>query len=381
MRLRGFVWLSCAIAVGYGADVLVMEEIVAKVNGDIVTRSELERSRAQLKEELERRGAKGADLTRAVQEREKDILRDRIDQLLVIQKGKELNLSVDAEVSKQIAEAQKATGVADPDKFAAIVKEQTGMALEDYKQEMKNTFLFQRVIRQEVGGKINIPRAELRKYYDEHNKEFMREDRIFLRELFISTEGKDPAGLAAAEKKAKDLIARARKGERFAELARDNSDNPATAANGGLLEPAKREDLRKEIADAVWNQPRGTITEPISLGNGFLILRVEEQHKAGLAAFEEVENEITEKLYMKVFDPKIREYLTQLRSEAFLEIKPGYEDSSPASGKNTTWSDPLQLRPETVTKEEVALEPPRRRRLLWMVPMPGTQTESVSRSK
>jgi hypothetical protein len=246
---------------------------------------------------------------------------------------------------------------------------------------MRNTLLFQRVIRQEVGGRVNIPRADLRKYYDEHQKEFMREDRIFLREIFISTEGKDEPGSAAAEKKAKDLVARSRKGERFGDLARDNSDNPATAPNMGELPPYKRDDLRKEIMDLVWDQPRGTVTEPIKLPNGFLILRVEEQHKAGLASFEEVENEITEKLYMDVFQPKIREYLTQLRQESFLEIKPGYADTAAAPGKDTSWSDPLQLRPETVTKEEVAQQAPRRKRLLWMVPMPGTQTESISSSK
>jgi parvulin-like peptidyl-prolyl isomerase len=380
MRLGVFA-VVCFAAAAPAADVTVLEEIVAKVNGDIVTRTELQRTSAQVREELERRGAKGEALTQALQERQKDALRDRIDQLLVIQKGRELNISVDAEVTKQVAKVQSDVKIADPDKFSAFVKEQVGMTLEDWKQEMRNTLLFQRVIRQEVGVRVNIPRADLRKYYDEHQKEFMREDRIFLREIFISTEGKDEPGSAAAEKKAKDLVARSRKGERFGDLARDNSDNPATAPNMGELPPYKRDDLRKEIMDLVWDQPRGTVTEPIKLPNGFLILRVEEQHKAGLASFEEVENEITEKLYMDVFQPKIREYLTQLRQESFLEIKPGYADTAAAPGKDTSWSDPLQLRPETVTKEEVAQQAPRRKRLLWMVPMPGTQTESISSSK
>jgi parvulin-like peptidyl-prolyl isomerase len=233
------------------------------------------------------------------------------------------------------------------------------------------------VIRQEVGGRINIPKAELRKYYDEHQKEFVREDRVFLREILVSTEGRDEA---AAEKKAKELVERARKGERFFELARDNSD-ASTAPEGGALNPAKREDLSELIRDQVWNKERGTITDPIKLPTGYLILRVEDQHKAGIASFEEVENEIMEKLYMPRFEPQIRVYLTDLRKEAFLELKPGYVDTASATGKDTTWSDPLQLRPETVTKEEVANLPPRRKRLLWMVPVPGTQTEAISSSK
>ena len=79
------------------------------------------------------------------------------------------------------------------------------------------------------------------------------------------------------------------------------------------------------------------------------------------------------------FQPQVREYLTKLRHEAFLEIKPGYVDTGAAPGKNTAWTDPAQLKPETVTKEEVAAQT-RRRRLLWMVPIPGTQT-SPKRSR
>jgi parvulin-like peptidyl-prolyl isomerase len=379
MRLGAFVYLCAAIAAP-AADVVVLEEIIAKVNGDIITRTELERARDELREELERRGAKGDALENAFRERDKDILRDRIDRLLGIQKGKELNINVDAEVSKQIARIQEQFKIGDPDKLAAFVKEQTGMPIEDFRQEMRNNALFESVIRQEVGSGINIPRAELRKYYDEHKDEFQREDRIFLSEILISTEGKDAAGIAAAEKKARDLAARARKGERFGELARDNSD-ANTAPQMGELPPFKLEDLREEYRPLVWNQPRGTVTDPIKAANGFLILRVEQQHKAGLAEFDEVENEIMEKLYMPRFQPRVREYLTRLRQEAFLEIKPGYADTAAAPGKDTSWSDPLQLRPETVTKEEIAAREPRRKRLLWMVPVPGTQTEAISTSK
>ena len=112
--------------------------------------------------------------------------------------------------------------------------QQTGVPFEDWKSEMKNSMLTQRVIRQEVGGKMNIKREEMQKYYDEHKTEFVREERVFLREILVSTEGKDAAGIAAAEKKAKDLYARARKGERFPEMARDNSD-AVTAKNFGEL--------------------------------------------------------------------------------------------------------------------------------------------------
>jgi len=377
MRTVVSALLVCAASLG-AADVKVLEEIIAKINGDIITRTEIERSRQQMLADVSRAGAKAPEVEQMMKEREKDILRDRIDQLLLIQKGKELSINVDGEISKNLADIQRQLGIADPEKFQAAVKQQTGMSYEDYKNEMRNSMLTQRVIRQEVGGRINIPRAELQKYYEEHKAEFVREDRVFLSEILISS-GKDGAGAAAAEKKAKDMVARAKKGERFGELARDNSDADS-AKNFGELGGYKREDLKKEIADLVFAQNRGFITDPpIKSDTGFLILRVDERHRPGQAAFEEVENIITEKLYMPRFQPKIREYLTQLRQDAFLEIKEGWEDTAAAPGKATRWSDPAQLRPETVTRGEVSAQP-RRKRLLG-VPLPGTRTSSSTSEK
>lgn len=351
---------------------VVVDEIIAKVNGDIITRSEVDRDRKTLETELRARGATGSQLDQQVNERGKDILRERIDGLLLVQKGKELGISVDGEVSKQLADMQVQSKLSDPEKFQALIREQTGMPFEDYKSEMRNYFLRQRVIREMVGRDITIPRAEQQKYYEEHKGDFVREEQIFLREILLSTEGKSEAQLAAIEKKAKDLSARARKGERFSELAKANSDS-VTKDEFGMLPPFKEGELDKNIRGVVWDQPRGFVSDPIKLANGFLILRVEEHHKAGQASFEEVENEIMEKLYMKEFQPGVRKMLTALRTDAFLELKPGYVDTGAADGKDTSWTDPAQLKPETVTKEEVAGRT-RRRRLFWAIPVPGTNT-------
>lgn len=378
MKSFGTLLFVCLGSAAFAADVTnlnVVEEIIAKVNGEIITRSEIEHSRHQLASELaKQQKLAGPALDAALKEREKDFLRDRIDQLLLVQKGKELNINVDQELSKYLADIQLQQKEPDPEKFQQFVKEQTGMPFEDFKSETRNSMLTQRVIRQEVGSRVSIPKAELQKYYDEHKGEFLREERVFLREIFVSTEGKDAAGQAAAEKKAKDLVARSRKGEKFPELARDNSD-AVTSRNFGELGGFKKGELDPELERIVFAQERNYTTDPIKRSNGWLILKVEEHHKAGQASFEEVENEITEKLYMPRFQPKIREYLTQLRQEAFLEIKEGYVDSGAAAGKDTAWSDPAELKPETVTKEEVANRI-RRKRALWMVPVPGTKISS-----
>ena len=363
----------------YAADVKVMEQIVAKINGEIITRTEIDRMTKALYDAAKEQKVPPADIEKMVQERSKDLLREKIDQMLLVQKGKELNINVDPDVTKQIARIQQGTKIADQEKFQQFVKEQTGMSFEDYKAETKNQFLTRRVIGQEVSSKVSVSRAEAQKYYDENKAEFQREERVFLREIFLGTDGKDAKAQEAVEKKAKDLVARARRGEKFGELARENSESE-TAQNEGELPPYKKGELLKAIEDQVWPTPRNSAIDPIKRPNGWLLLFVEEHHQAGLADFEEVQGEITNKLYTPRMEPAIRAYLTQLRQEAFLEIREGYLDTGAAPGKSTKWTDPAQLKPETITKEEVAMQV-RKKRLLWAVPVPGTAVKVKSTSK
>ena len=363
----------------FAADTLVIEQIIAKVNGEIITKSEIDRTKRQLEEELKKRFAKEPTLPQMLAEKDRESLRDRIDQLLLQQKGKELTINVDSEVSKNLADIQRRSKISDPEEFQKFVREQTGQSFEDYKAEMKNGIVTRRVIGQEVSSRVNIPKTEVRKFYDENKDKFQREERIFLREIFLGTDGKDAAQQAAAEKKAKDLVARAKKGEKFPDLARDNSDAPS-AEQDGELPPAKKGELDPKLEELVWSKERSFVTEPFKRSNGWLILKVDEHHKSGLAEFEEVENEIAGYLQNEKMQPELRKYLTKLREDAFLEIREGFVDVSAAPNKSTKWTDPAQLKPETITKEEVASRI-RHKRMLWAIPLPGTQTVTKSKSK
>jgi len=364
-------WLMLAASALLVADVRVVEEIVAKVNNEIITRGELAQTRRQLEESLRRQGASPAQIKQALEEADRNALRERIDQLLLLQRAKDLNINVDSEVSKYLAEIQLQNKISDPEKFQEFIRAQTGMSYEDFRQQIKDNLLTRRVIQQEVGSKIVIPRSEVQKYYEEHKDEFIRDEQVLLREILVSTQGKDAAGVAAAEKKAKELVERARQGENFGNLARDNSD-AETARSYGELGAFKRGELRKDIEDLVFRQDKGYVTDPLKVDSGFLILKVEARSTKGLQPLEMVEQEIMEKLYQPRMDPAVRAYLTRLRMDAFLEIKPGYIDSGAAPGKDTTWKEPAQLKPQTVTKEEVASRT-RRRRLLWSLPVPGSK--------
>lgn len=368
--LLKYATVSLALGLSaFAAEIKVIEEIIAKVNGDIITRGEIERSRQSLEAEMKLQNVPAQKAAEYLKEKDKEGLREQIDQLLLVQRGKELSINVDPEITRRIAQIQLESKQSDPDKFQQWVREQAGVPFEDFKQQMKNQLLQQRVIGQEVHSKVSVPKAEIQKYYEEHKKDFIRQEQVFLREILVSTEGKTGAELAAAEKKASDLRARAVKGEKFPEMARDNSD-AASAKDFGDLGAWKKGQLAKPIEDIVFKEKKGYVTEVMKMANGFLILKVDDRHEEGQAPFEDVEGEVTERVYGPLVQPKLKEYLIKLRQNAFLEIRPGYIDTGAAPGKDTTWKDPAQLKPETTTKEEVRAQ--KKRRLLKILPLPGS---------
>jgi parvulin-like peptidyl-prolyl isomerase len=345
----------------------VIEMIVAKVNGEVITKTELDERRAAIAADLVKKdpSLSGAKLDEAVQAKAADLLREQIDQLLLVQRAKDLGISVEGELTKQIAQVQADSKKLDPEEFHRWVQEQTGLPFEDVKNHMRDDMLTRKVIGQEVGSHVQVPQAELKDYYEKHKTDFVRQEQVFLREILVAPKSDSPEDVAAAEKKAKDLSARARKGEKFGDLARSYSDAP-TASQDGELGAYKRGDLRKEIEDAVFKANRGYVTEPIRTNTGFVILKVEERFEAGQASFEDAQNEIMEKLYLPKMQPEIRKYLTKLREEAFIELRPGYTDSGAAPGKDTTWQDTAQLKPETTTKAEVASH--KKKRIMGIIP-------------
>jgi len=371
-------FLSLAADIPPATVPVVVDQIVAKVNGDIVSQDELQKLVKERATELKAQGANGLQLQRALDETERNLLRDRIDQLLLVQKGKELNISVDSEISKYIASLRRQSGITDDEKFRDFVRQQSGMSYEDFQAEAKNSALTREVISSEVGRHIHVDSKEIEDYYNAHQKDFIRDEKVYLSEILISTAGKDAAGVAAAEKKAKQLSDDAGKGQRFADLARDNSD-AASAKDGGVLGGYKKDMLSGDIVTSVWDLPKGSVTKPMKLANGFEIFKVDDHTKEGLAPLADVKSDIENVLYGPKMQPKVREYLTSLRTQAFLQVKAGFIDTGAAPGMDTKWQDPAVLKPETVKKAEVE-QKQRMKRLLWAIPVPGTSVDVNGKS-
>ena len=358
----------------------IVEEIVAKVNGEIITRGELEEKKKEIEIQAQQAGLKGAARDEKVKELQAGVLEHEIDSLLLVQKGKDMpGLTVDAEVNKFFNAYQAQLKINDENKFHDLLQQQLGRTFEELKEQKKRDLLAQRVISYEVMQKISVPEAELQKYYDAHKSEYVRDEEVFLSQIVISTEGKSPEQVTTAQQRAAELVASARKGGKFSDLARDNSDDPETAQNGGYLgTPMKRGDLRPELTALVFSDKavKGYVTDPIKIASPseILILKVEEHYAAGQASFEEVKEEVQQAIVGPKMEPKVREYLTTLRQQAFLQVKDGYVDIGAAPGKDTRWQDVAQLTPPTTTKQEVLSSTKAHKKVLG-VAIPGTTAD------
>ena len=307
----------------------VVEDVVARVNDQIINRSDVERSQQQLEQELQQNNLPATER----EQREKDMLRDMIDQQLLISKGKELGLNADAEVVRRLDEIRKQNHLESMEDLEKAARSQ-GVNFEDFKANIRNNVITQQVVRDEVGRRLQMTQGQEQAYYDAHKQEFARPEQVRLSEILVPLPADaDAAAVAQAQKKSDDIAAKVKAGEKFDDLAKQFSGGP-TATQGGDLGAFKRGALAKVLEDQTFDLKAGEATSPIRTRQGFVILKVTEHQQPGVPPLKEVEPQIQEAMYMQQMQPALRAYLTKLREEAYIDIKPGFVDTG-ASSKQT----------------------------------------------
>jgi peptidyl-prolyl cis-trans isomerase SurA len=340
----------------------VIEEIIARVNSQIITRSEFLRSKDQLKDDVKQQDAANAD--KLYGEREKDVLRDLIDQQLLIEKGKDLGITGDTDLIKRLDQMRKDMKLDTMEELEKAATAQ-GISYEDFKQNMRNQLITQKVIGEEVGSHLSITKEEQAKFYEEHKNDMEQPESIKLSEILVAPkksaekpapdkavqsgaadsaaaggdapksqaaspeaakQAEEAAALAAAEAKADDLLKQIRAGASFEDVAKKYSEGPS-AAQGGDLGAFKRGALAKELEDKTFAMKSGEVTDVIRTKQGYVILKVASHQMAGIPPLKEVEPRIQDALYYQKLQPALRAYLTKLREEAYIDIKTGYIDS------------------------------------------------------
>ena len=369
--------LACLPAL---ASAQVVEEIITRVNNQIITRSEFDRSKDQLRDEVKQQDAANADKLYA--DREKDVLRDLVDQQLLLDKGKDLSINGDTDLIKRLDQMRKDMKLASLEDLEKEATKQ-GISWEDFKQNMRNQIITQKVIGEEVGGKLSMSKEEEQKFYDEHKSEMEQPEYIRLAEILVAPktdapktdatkttppaaapstdpgapasapaqpssdeaakQALDAAALSAAEAKANDLLKQIHDGAAFEDVAKKYSDG-TSAADGGALGMFKRGQLAKELEDRTFAMKAGDVTDVIRTKQGYVILKVIDHQMAGVPPLKDALPKIQDALYYQKLQPALRAYLTKLREEAYIKYSEGYVD---------TGASPNQTQPvETASAKE-----------------------------
>jgi len=302
-----------------------VEDIIARVNDQIITRSDYDRAMAEVDQEARQHGA---TTLQEISESHKDLLRNLIDQQLWLSKGKELGINGDTELVKRLDEVRKQYHLDTIEDLEKAAKDQ-GVSYEDFKANIRNGIVTQEVMRQEVGASLRFTPGEAEQYYEQHKQDYVQPESVSLSEILVSTnasDSSDAAKQAATKAKVDDIESRLHAGGDFSQLAKSFSDGP-TAAQGGELGQYQRGALPKVLEDKTFPLKAGEFTEPILTRQGYVILKVVQHIPGGPRPYKEVESQVEDSFYMSRMEPAIRAYLTKLREDSFIDIKPGYIDT------------------------------------------------------
>jgi peptidyl-prolyl cis-trans isomerase SurA len=312
----------------------IIEQVLVKVNGDIITKTELERRQI---EEIRRRmgnqvDAKAlqndAELRKVLIEITPEILVDAIDELIVIQLGRDKGYRLtDEQFNSWLENLRKEQGLTDDQKFQSALR-QEGMTLQDLRRNVERSFLVSRVQQDEVGSKLTITEEEARQYYIQHQNEFVEAATITLREIAIevpSTTQGGEAGVSVgamdeAEKEAKAVRARVLAGEDFGKVASEVSD-AASKSNGGLIGPFAWNDVSDALRKILEGMKPGDVTEPIRTARGFQILKLETKKESVVQPFESVRDLVADRVYAARQQSEMRKFLARVRAQALIEWK------------------------------------------------------------
>jgi peptidyl-prolyl cis-trans isomerase SurA len=322
----------------------ILEQVLVKVNGDILTKTELESKqiaalRGRINSAVDAEAMKNDEtLKKLIAEVTPKILVETIDEMLLLQLGKEKGYHVtDQQFKDWVGEIRKTQNLEDEAKFKAALQ-QEGMTMDDLRRNFERQVTVYRVQQDEVGQKLQITEEEARQYYLTHTSEFVEPAMVTLREIAIEIPTASQGGQAgvnvaqadAAEKKAQDARGRVMAGEDFGKVASEMSTAPSKS-NGGLIGPIATKELSPAMKDLLAKMKPGEVSQPIRASKTYQIYKLEVMTTPVTQPFESVRDLVAEKVYTARQQSEVRKFLGRLRSQALIvwkneELKKAYEE-------------------------------------------------------
>jgi len=306
----------------------VVDEVIAQINDDVLTLSRLRHESKERVETMKHQGMPEQQAKDEVSKRQAELIATLVNEALLLQRGKELDLAseVEAEVNRRMLEVAKEQGITTIEKLDAAMRE-SGVDPVATRGTLRIEIMKQAVIQQEVDRKIffGLTMDELKKYFDAHQDKFRKPESVTISEIFLSSAGKNEAEVKA---RAIALVTQLRAGGDFAALAVTNSEREVNGVriaqqNKGKVGTFEVPSLREDISNTVKNVKVGAVSEPLRGNDGYQILRVDERTQAGTAATFN-ENRVREAITIERTDKAREEYLQNLRNEAYIKIADSY---------------------------------------------------------
>lgn len=304
------------ILVAATAEAEVIERIVARINGQIITKTELDR---MFQAEVDRLGPAPTqdEADRRRTELRREVLDGMIDSMLIMQVAEERGLRVPPRYFDEWKEGvMKEMNITTEEDFKRALELQ-GMTEADLKKNFEEGLLTQEIRRMEVDAKISVNEEEIDKYYREHINEYAEPAKVRIREIVVRFE---PGGEAEAGEKARRLLQDIQQGADFAEVARRHSDAPSKEAGGDLGFFEQRE-LTDSLADVAFQLGPGDISEVIKFESSYRIIRVEEKTEENTMTLDSVRTDIGNSIHQQKIMERTERYLKQLREQAIIDIK------------------------------------------------------------
>jgi len=316
----------------------IIEQVLVKVNGDIVTKTEFEQRQVaalRQRQELANVSPDSPELKKAIAEVTPDLILSAVDELLLVQRGRELGYALGDEQFASILENIKKENKLETDEQFQAALKQEGLTLPELRRSLERQMLISRVQQTEVMSKISVTEDEAKAYYEKHTDQFTTPSSITLREILVEVprneKGINVAQDEDARTKAEDIRKRLLAGEPFPRLAADLSDAPSKA-NGGLVGPINSTDLAPALRDMIRKMKAGDLTEIIRTTRGYQILKLESKTDETIKSFDTARPEIGDRVADEKRRGETQKYIEKLRAQAIVswkndELKKAYEQA------------------------------------------------------
>ena len=328
MFVLGLLAVMPSSAFAQEVEIQVVDEVIAQINDDVITLSMLKRESKERIESLKQSGVPEQEASAEVAKRQAELVATLVNEALLLQKGKELDLSseVEAEVNRRMLDVAKDQGITSIEKLEAAMRDQ-GVDPAATRQTLRIEIMKQAVIQQEVDRKLffGFSMDELKKYFQAHQDKFLKPESVTISEIFLSSAGKNEAEVKA---RALALVRELRAGANFAKVAAANSERENNGVrvapeSGGKVGAFEMPNLRTDIANSIKSVSVGGISEPLRTNEGYQIFRVDERTPGSTSATFN-ENQVREAMTMERGAKAREDYLQSLRDEAYIKIAESY---------------------------------------------------------